>query len=241
MHFHLRVAGTDKYPNLFNEVDLYLAKHFISYFVFEEIGKREREHIHCYVYSEMTESGFRNKFRKAFSLLKGKEDHDYFLAVIKEQDVRNVQRYICKGYKPITEGRSEHKFIGSSVTWTRQQLLQLQEEFWEENKRQQSEKQKAEKEKEEKIKEESDKKEPFIKKVLKSLLSDRPMGQWDRKSEHDRVIVFKRITRMLGELYKFMDAFIISRYINGVWHHLDNRGNDEYLWYLIEHREMGDR
>lgn len=198
---------------------------FITHNAKEYIIAREfatREHIQCYVKTDITKKTWVNKFNLNF---KGMDRRDKYVM----EDKGQTKLYVCKGDTSL----EQPDIIAKSSLFTDEDIKNFHDEYWHNHNKltempdviSASTLQPIVA-----IKTKKQRKPPFMMEVKMSLENDYPLLEWGK--EH-KALVFKRVMFMLGDYCKALDHIIVTRMVYGIMNSLI-KDRHEWLehWYL---------
>lgn len=213
MEYHIRYTCSGE---LQEQIVDFITRNAQKYIVSREFASRE--HIQCYVVTNVVKKTWVNKFNAKF---KNMDRRDKYV----ELDKGNTKLYVCKGLNSSTLPD-----VVAMLGFNEDDKIKFHSEYWANNTEIVSDKVievpliTETKEAVKKVKT-----KPFMAQVRDALDEEYPDKEWDKP---DKRIVFRKVMFMLGRQCKSLDHIIISRMVNGVLNSLikDKESWLEY-WY----------
>lgn len=212
MEYHIRYTASG---DLLDSIVDFVTRNAQQYIISREFASRE--HIQCYVVTNVVKKTWVNKFNMKFT---GMDRRDKYV----ELDKGNTKQYVCKGKSLL-----EPPDIIAKRGFTDEDVMQLHKQYWESHIPEEIKNipvlpPEVEIQKPPKVK-----KPTFMKELRQTLEDEYPDKDWSMK---DKPIVFKKLMYMLGQNCRNLDHIIISRMTYGVLNSLikDKKEWLEY-WY----------
>lgn len=219
MEYHIRyTCSGEVQDNIVN----FIMRNADKYIISREIASRE--HIQCYVVTNVVKKTWVNKFNATF---KGMDRRDKYV----ELDKGNTIGYVCKG-----QSIMEMPIILGKRGFTDDDIISYHKKYWETKLPELPECQAEVMPEVKQDKARKAKQPPFMKVIRNQLDESFPDKDW---SMVDKPVVFKFIMRGLGESCKSLDHIIISRMTYGILNSLikDKKEWHEY-WYKKAFNEL---
>jgi len=213
MEYHIRYTCSGQIQD---QIVDFISRNAHKYIISREIASRE--HIQCYVVTNIVKKTWVNKFNEKF---KGMDRRDKYV----ELDKGNTLLYVCKG-----ESLDKVPVVIQKRGFTDDDVTEYHKQYW---------KSKIPEGIQNicvslpEIKPEKVKKAPkptFMKEIRQILEEEYPEKEW---SMTDKPIVFKKIMFMLGQNCRNLDHIIISRMTYGVLNSLI-KDKKEWLEYWFK-------
>lgn len=204
-----------------------------DFFIVKEKGKRnEKEHIHCFIWTDDKVGTFRKRLKKALPFL----DRGNYSIIPPEDDqpvlpqVEEIWKtYACKGEK-----RGTMPNVLFNTMLTQENIVERHHKYWD-----------LKKEEEVQVTESQNneivvpllppkrvKKPSIVDQVADYLMDNNPEKKWTMCRD-DRRIVFNEVMRRLGRLGKTLDATIVRRMCYGVHNIISHEELCDDIWSQI--------
>lgn len=213
MEYHIRYTCSG---DLQSQIVDFIMKNAQKYIISREVATRE--HIQCYVVTNVVKKTWVNKFNLKFKNMPARDKYV-------EEDKGKTKLYVCKGF-----GIDKLPEVLAKLCFTDQDVTDYHKQYWQEHIPQEIQNISVSLPE---IKEEKVKKVPkptFMKELRQVLEDEYPQKEW---SMSDKPIVFKKLMFMLGQNCRNLDHIIISRMTYGVLNSLI-KDKKEWLEYWFK-------
>lgn len=186
-----------------------------KYIISREVASRE--HIQCYVVSNIVKKTWVNKFNLKFTSM---DRRDKYV----ELDKGNTKLYVCKG-----ESISSPPDVIAKLGFSDEEITAFHSQYWQQHIPQGIQNICIDLPETETKKTKKPPRPTFMKEVRQTLIDEYPDREWKKS---DKPIVFKKVMYMLGQSVRNLDHIILSRMTYGVLNSLIMT-NQEWLeyWY----------